>query len=498
MSPRTRYRLLEMIPGMINWMTLILAVIFSIWKPLWMVYFIVAFDFYWMVKVLYFTTYLVIAYYRFRQAASVDWLERVQHLPDFSHILHLVIIPNATESVEVLKTTFAHLAKSNYPLDKMVVVLATEERTQHIAEVNGKEIQRLFGDRFLRLEVTQHPSTIAGEIAGKGANLTWAAKQVKSILDELSQEHPEQVVVSTFDADTCVHPMYFAYLTYQYLTVPHPTRTSYQPIPLFNNNIWDAPPVMRVAARGTTFWLMSELMRPERLWTFSSHSMSYQALLDAGYWQTDVVSDDSRIFLQCFLEYDGQYTVQPMYIPLNMDTVVGEDWWASLKNLYKQQRRWAYGAENIPFMMWQFARAKRIPLGKRIRLTFNQLEGMWSWATNPLLILILGYIPFYFLSDASQLFILPQNSPTILSVMLTVSNVGLLTSLILGMILLPSRPAHVPKWKLLSMILQWVFLPVSMIVFGSIPALEAHTRLLFGKYLGFYVTQKSRRDKRPG
>lgn len=493
MSPRTKYRLLEMIPGVINWITLILAVVLSVVKPLWMVYFIVAFDFYWMVKVLYFTTYLIIAYGKFRRAATVNWLSKAQALPRFADIVHLVIIPNANEGIEVLRTTFGCLAQSHYPTQRMIVVLATEERTKQIGEENGRLIQAEYGHQFLRLLVTQHPKNIQGEIAGKGANLTWAAQQVKPLIEELKLKN-EDVVVSTLDADTCVHPAYFAYLTHTYLTAPKPLRTSYQPIPLFNNNIWDAPMVMRVAARGTTFWLMSELMRPERLWTFSSHSMSYQALLDVGYWQTDVVSDDSRIFLQCFLEYDGDYTVQPMYIPLNMDTVVGKDWWSSLKNLYKQQRRWAYGAENIPFMVWQFSKAKKIPLAARLRLTFNQLEGMWSWATNPLLILILGYIPFYFLSDASQLFILPQNTPGILRNMLTISNLGLLTSLVLGMILLPSRPAHVPKWKILTMVIQWIFLPVSMIVFGSIPAFESHTRLMLGKYLGFYVTEKARKE----
>lgn len=493
MTPRTQYRLLEMIPGILNWSTLALALFFSFFQPLWMVYFIVVFDFYWMVKVLYFTSYLLIAYTRFHAAIKIDWLERAQHLPNFSHIRHLIIIPNANEGIDVLRTTFNCLVRSNYPLQNMIVVLATEERTQHSTGKNGNIILKEFANRFAYLMVTQHPKDIPGEVAGKGANLTWAAKQFVPLCQTLNLD-VEDVVVSTLDADTCVHPEYFAYLTYQYLTVPEPTRTSYQPIPLFNNNIWDAPPVMRVAARGTTFWLMSELMRPERLWTFSSHSMSYQALLDVGYWQTDVVSDDSRIFLQCFLEYDGNYTVQPMYIPLNMDTVVGTDWKSSLRNLYKQQRRWAYGAENIPFMLWHFKDAKKIPLSTRFRLTFNQLEGMWSWATNPLLILILGYIPFYFLSATSQTLILPQNAPHILQIMLTISNAGLLISLVLGMILLPSRPVHVPRWKILSMVVQWVFLPVSMIAFGSIPALEAHTRLLFGKYLGFYVTEKSRKE----
>lgn len=492
MNQRARYRFLEMLPGLINWVTLILAIVLSIWQPLWMVYFIVAFDFYWMVKVLYFTSYLIMAYGKFRQAIKMQWLDEAKNLPGFSEVVHFIIIPNANEDVKVLETTFACLVQSHYPLDKMIVVLATEDRNRSVGQENEKRMRELYTDRFFKFEVTRHPADIPGEIAGKGANLTWAARSMKSVIDSLGIPK-DKIIVSTFDADTCVHPMYFAYLTYQYLTVPHPTRTSYQPIPLFNNNIWDAPPVMRVASRGTSFWLMSELMRPERLWTFSSHSMSYQALLDVGYWQTDVVSDDSRIFLQCFLEYDGQYTVQPMYIPLHMDTVVGKDWWTSLKNLYKQQRRWAYGAENIPFMIWHFRKAKNIPRYTRWRLTFNQLEGMWSWATNPLLILFLGYIPFYFLSDTSQLFILPQNAPHILTIMLTISNVGLLTSLILGMILLPSRPQHVPKWRSVGMIVQWIFLPISMLVFGSIPALEAHTRLLFGKYLGFYVTQKVRK-----
>lgn len=492
MTSRTKYRLLEMIPGVFNWSTLIVALVLSIGKPLWMVYFIIAFDFYWMIKVLYFTTYLVIAYKRFSAATRIAWLDRARTLDHFSEVVHFIIIPNANEGIDVLRTTFGCLAASHYPLDKMIVVLATEERSGHIGKENAAYIQEQFGKTFLRLLITKHPGDIPGEVAGKGANLTWAARQAKAEIDALGLD-PAYIVVSTFDADTCVHPEYFAYLTQQYLTVPHPTRTSFQPIPLFNNNVWDAPPIMRVASRGTTFWLMSELMRPERLWTFSSHSMSYQALLDVGYWQTDVVSDDSRIFLQCFLEYDGAYSVQPMYIPLHMDTVVGKNWWGSLRNLYKQQRRWAYGAENIPFMIWHFAKAKKIPLFTRVRLTFNQLEGMWSWATNALLILILGYIPFYFLPTALQASILPQNAPDILSVMLTISNVGLLASLILGTILLPPRPEHIPRWKIITMIFQWIFLPVSMIVFGSIPALEAHTRLLFGKYLGFYVTEKARK-----
>ena len=45
------------------------------------------------------------------------------------------------------------------------------------------------------------------------------------------------------------------------------------------------------------------------------------------------------------------------------------------------------------------------------------------------------------------------------------------------------------------MVLQWILLPISTIFFGSFVALDAQTRLMLGKYMGFFVTPKARMQK---
>lgn len=493
LSQYQKYRLLEMIPGTLIWLTLLSVIIVTLVKPLYMVYFIIIFDFYWMIKVVYISTFLIMSFNKYRKTMKINWHAKAEALANYNEIYHLVMIPVSSEDREVVESTFESLLKTHFPTNRMIIAFAAEERFPS-SIAHGKAMQERYNNVFHSIVVTEHPANITGEIAGKGANLTWAGKAVKSQVVDAFKLPYENIVVSVFDVDTCTEPQFFDYLTYTYLTQPNRTQASYQPIPMFNNNIWDAPAIMRVASTGTTFWLMSEQSRPERLLTFSSHSMPFQALVDVGFWQTDIVSDDSRIFLQCFLHYNGDYQVVPLHMPVYMDTVLSATWWKSLKNLYKQQRRWGWGSENIPYMIWKFKSAKQIPWKKRWFHLLNQIEGMWSWGTASIIIFVGGYAPLLLVRGEEQITVLAQNAPYILKYILTVANIGLILSVILGTLILPKRPTHHKPRKYAMMVIQWLLLPVSMIIFGSIPAIEAQTRLMLGKYLGFYVTEKSRKS----
>jgi hypothetical protein len=230
--------------------------------------------------------------------------------------------------------------------------------------------------------------------------------------------------------------------------------------------------------------------------TFSSHSMSWRMLLDVGFWQKDIVSEDSRIFLQGLVHYHGDYHVTPIYLPVSMDSVNADRYHKSLGDLYKQLRRWAWGVENFPYMVRAFARDNAMPLRTKLAYLFKQVEGMYTWATAPLLITILGQLPFWMANETFRSYAVFQNTPFTLQWIMRLALVGVFVSAAMALTLLPPRPANVGRAKAFAVgVLQWALLPITFVIFGSIPAVDAQTRFMLGGRfrLGFNVTAKKRK-----
>lgn len=496
-------RFYEFLPGLLAWLTFVLIIFFAWRFPAYAALFIIIFDIYWLLKTLYLSLHLRSGFRLMREYLRIDWLRALQARDypitptapsSWDAVHHLIILPMCGESYDVVRESFQSLAAANYPREKLIVVLATEARSGDTDQDTARRITEEFGNQFFTFLVTTHPANIHGELPGKGSNETWAAKEaLKNLIDPLRIPY-DHVLVSVFDVDTQIPRDYFGRLTYVFLTCAHPQHSSFQPIPLFLNNIYKAPALGRVISFSTTFWNMMQQARPERLTTFSSHSMPLKALAEVGFWQTNTVSEDSQIFWQCYLHYHGDWRAEPLYYPVSMDANVAPTFWRTIINLYKQQRRWAWGAENVPYVFSGFRHTTRIPWRSKLYWRFNLLEGYHSWATNALIIFSLGWLPLFLGGAEFNLTLLSHNLPVLTRWILTLTMVGVVTSAILSIVLLPPRPEWFRTRHYFLYFLQWLLMPITLIIFGAFPAIEAQTRLMLGGRfrLGFWVTPKSR------
>lgn len=487
-------RFFEIIPGLSVWITL-LGLVFLSWKlPAWVVIFIILFDLFWLLKTVYLFFYLQQSFSKLRKYTAIDWLLRLKEekTGEWERIRHLVMFPMYMESYEVVRQSFVDLLKAKYPLEKMIVVLAIEERAGKEAENVANKIKEEFESKFGHFLVTTHPSDIPGEIPGKGSNETWATKRVKEEIIDREQIPYKDIIVSVFDIDTRPGEHYFGILTYRFLTVEKPLRSSFQPIPLFTNNMHHVSAFARLIGFTSTFWQLMQQGRPEQLVTFSSHSMPFEALPEVGYWDTDVTSEDSHIFFQCMLHYKGDWKVEPMFYPIYMDAVTGKNFWVALKNLYKQQRRWAWGIENFPYVMNAFWTRKDIPAKVKRFWTWRIFDGFYSWATSSFIIFLFGWLPNLLGSEAFHASVFSYNLPRITGTLVNIASIGIVTSAVLSVILIPPRMEGFKKRHAVLYFFQWILTPVTFIIFGSVPALDAQTRLMLGGRfrLGFWNTPK--------
>lgn len=488
---RIFYRLLEMAPGVASWGTLIAVILASVYAPFFAAYFVIGFSIYWVLKTAFLSFHLRYNWKRMRHHLALNWQEMVERF-EYEHIYHVVILPFCDESYEILDATINSLASTNYDHKTMVVVLAAEEWVGESALKTAEALKTKWSATFASFLITIHPYGVAGEIRGKGSNVAYALEEVRTkVLDPHGIRY-NHALVSIFDADTVMYPEYFNCLIWHFMTAKRPLKSSFQPVPVYNNNIWDAPAVARVVAMSSTFWEMIQQERPEQMSTFSSHSVSFKALYEIGYGQKNVVSEDSRIYWNLFIANDGAYDVIPLTYPVSMDANAALSLFKTIKNIYKQHRRWTYGVENFVYITYHFMKNKKIPWRLRMRILWQQGEGYWSLVTNPIMLFILGWAPIFLGSQEFHQTVLSYNLPIMVRDLLILAMFGLVVSSIISLTLIPPRPSHHSRFRYVVMAVQWILVPATMIIFSAIPGLDAQTRLMLGKYMGFWFTPKSR------
>jgi len=487
------YRLFEILPGALTWLAFILPIFLSIFWPILIASFIILYALLWFARAVIMSIRLIVAYKEYKKNIIINWLLKCQnkYSRTWKDIYHVVILATYKEDIETLLHSMKAITESNYPLNRIIFVLATEERDKENARKNAHILRKKFGNMFYHFMATEHPMDTIGEVKGKGSNITYAGKIVQKFIEQ--KDIPfENVIITTLDADNRVHSEYFGCLTHQYLDDPDPIRKSFQPLSMYFNNIWQVPIFIRSISVGGSFWQMIESTRPYRLRNFSAHSQSLAALVKTNFWSTKTIVEDGHQYWRSYFTFSGNYRVVPIPIPVYQDAVLSpRGFKATFTEQYIQKRRWAWGCSDIPYVLTNIVGNKNLPFSDKWMQTFRLIEGHFSWSTTSIILALVGWMPIL-LNPSFRETVMAYNFPVIFSRILSISMFGLIITLIISTFMLPPRPRKDLTW---SILFEWmispIMLPLSNIIFGSFAATDAQTRLMAGKYLGFKVTEKA-------
>ena len=487
-------RFFEILPGALVWLVLLVPVALSIWSPASLAIYMVFFLCYWLTKIFFMSYRLILGYHNYKEDMSINWFKKLEDLAplgSWEKIYHLVIVPTYKEDISILESSIESVLRSDYPKDKIIYVLATEERDKENAQRYADILNKKYKNRFMDFLVFMHPDNVAGEVKGKGPNISYAGRKMVAYFKEKNIPF-ENVIVTNMDADNLMDKKYLPCLTYKYITDPDPIHKSFQPLPMYFNNIWDVPMPMRLMAMGSSFWQLVVATRPSRLRNFSAHAQSLDALVKVDFWSTTSIVEDGHQFWRTYFKFNGHHEVVPMYTPIYMDAVLGDSIKETLNEQYLQKKRWSWGVSDIPYVMEHTIGNKNIPFVDRWCNALILWESHISWSTTSLVLATASWLPLAFNPDFRDT-VLAFNFPIVYKWLVMVAWTGMVVTLIISTLLVPPRKGKKPKRRIFfDWILTPIILPFSNIFFSSIPALESQTRLMFGKYLEvFRVTKKS-------
>jgi hypothetical protein len=481
-------RILEIIPGFISWNIILFLFWGGYFFPTFTAYFILLFDVFWVYKGLSLMVATLISHFRILASQKLDWMEEVKGFGDWKKVRHIVVILVANEPQEVYQRTIEALSNQTFPLKQISVVVATEERLPQ-GKIGAESLRNSLGKKFGSYIVTVHPKGIPGEVIGKSSNEAWAAKEAKRILIDEKGWDIKYTTVTSNDADAILDSQYFACLSFKFLDDPNRYLKFWQPAIVFYNNIWRIPMPSRVVNALSNIWQISILVRKDRLVNFSNYTASLSLIDEIGYWDTDVIPEDYRIFFKAFFAKQGKVEVEPIFLPSSADAAESTTVWKTFYNDYQQKKRWAWGVSDLPLFIKMFLADPRSSIiNKSIRL-IRVIEDHILWPINWFIITLGVFILSIVNPDFSRTtlgFALPRMSSGILSVLLF----SLVILVFIELKQRPPRPDSEPRWKSWTAPFEFILMPVVAFFFGALPGLDAHTRLMLGKYIEYRVTEK--------
>ena len=460
------YRFLEMLPALVSFNIILFPYWGTFLVPSVVAYFVLGYNIYWFYQSLQIAITGIVSHLRIQAAMNFDWVKDLKAFPDWKRVAHIVIVPTYKEPLYILERTLKSLADQTLPKKQLFVVLAMEKtEAKEEKDKKVKALRKKFGKTFQNLYITVH-ELLPGEVPGKASNERYAAVWAKKNLIDKKKVEYEYAVATSCDADHVFHPNHFAALTYKFLD--HPDRVTDTLGSIFN---------------------LSQLPRKDRLISTANYSLSFKLLHEVDYWDADKIPEDWGIFFKAFYKKRGGVEVEPNYLPVYANAPEADGYWKTIKAMYNQRKRWAWGVSDDPWVIKNYLLTPGIPFGEKTMRLLYLLQSHFLWPVHWFIITVGLQLPIL-VNPRFGRTALGYTIPRLSSIILTVALIFLLVMLALDRIYKPKRPEHVSALRAFLSPLEFFLMPIAGFIFVALPGLDAHTRLMMGRYLEYKVTEK--------
>lgn len=421
----------------------------------------------------------------------LDLVKKRGSLTKPEELNHVIMIPHWKEPYSVLEDTMTALSKSTFPTKQISVILAAEARDPEGVS-KSEMLKKQFKDTFGNIWISNHELQ-EDEIIGKSSNMAWAGKMAKEKIEKLGWDLKKTTITSC-DADSIIPPRYFSYMSYEYLTQENAEYKFYISAILFYANIWRLPFYARVKNSVNSLYNVSQLCRTDKLKPFSTYTTSFWLIDQIGYWTPWVTPEDFHIFFKSLFHFPEKVAPVALYNTIYSDAAEGDTHLDTIKNNYFQERRWSWGVSDDGWLVKQMiklATQGRLNLRTVYRATHVIFDHTVGIATTVIIVLG-GNLPTLLNEEFSET-VFGSNLASGSAAIIRTTIVFFIFLIVFDNIYLkPPKPDN-KRPTLLNRILsllEWLVLPIVNFTIVFLPGVEAHTRLLFGKYLEYYLTKK--------
>ena len=504
---RLVHRFLEITLGVSTWSVLTSPIWLGLLYPPAIVYLLTLFTVYWTYMALKHAWGLFVGYRIYRNEMSVDWYLECQKLnfsnlpdketlpPSLEDVRHLFLIPVVNEPEEVLRDSIDSIFNQSFPTSQIAMVFTVEQK---YSEEVMQKIKGIVGDREKELSSLMffiHPAGIPGEAIGDGgANRAWGSSHA---VEELKNrgENIRNYIFSNIDSDHVLHKHYISRLTHLYLTTDKRDNHFYSSaVPLFDNNLWRVPLMMRLEANSVTLGVISDwaVSKGGLRKCFSAFSVSLQTLIDADFFDVSLGADDTIFYWRAYFARKGNFDGVSHFIPYFADAVEGKNYIDSHKSLYKQLLRWGWGAVDFPLSVKNFMKNKDISMSKKITWFSRHIKERVI-LTNIVFLITFGFILVTLVNPYVTQSNFAYSLPKITSFILTLTTVFMIPGIYFRKKFSTPPPENWSKFRKMLTYFEAPLITINLLTFSFFPTLHAQTMLIFGKrFKDLYHTPKIR------